>query len=578
MSRGTRVLTEIGGPGGFVVRADVSVGRCHLGTAVGYLLPILLVASIASVVPQNAALASTEVQGTILDDQTGRPIPARVHIQSAEGRWHLVDSVGGNAVHYERNRQNIPQSPEVHTTLSPHPFVAHLAPGEYHFRVERGKEYLPSQKTVQVSDQPVQLTFRLKRWINMSQRGWYSGDTHVHRKIEELPNVMLAEDLNVALPLTYWVTQSHVTPGQGDKSIHGAKVEELITVDPTHVIYPLNTEYEIFSVGSRRHTLGAVFALNHQRAFPMGVPPVAPLARMARAEGALLDLDKHSWPWSLMIVPVMEVDLFELANNHLWQTRFGFSQWTIDTVPDYMNIQRDNKGGITEWGWIDFGFKTYYALLNCGFRMRVSAGTASGVHPVQLGFGRVYVHLPEGFGYERWIRGLDAGNSFVSTGPMLEATFNGSDPGRTFSSDTTEGFQLRVQSTASSRRPLSRIEIIVNGEVLRRLEPDNRPASAGGYESTTDEVIKGKESFWVAVRCFENHPSGRVRFAHTNPVFVDLAGEAVRPRKEEVEYFIRRMEEEIERNREILATEELAEYRQALAVYQELARRARASD
>ena len=60
-----------------------------------------------------------------------------------------------------------------------------------------------------------------------------------------------------------------------------------------------------------------------------------------------------------------------------------------------MKVERDARG-FTERGWIEFGFQNYYALLDCGFRIRPTAGTASGVHPVPLGFGRVYVHLDPG--------------------------------------------------------------------------------------------------------------------------------------------------------------------------------------
>ena len=63
-----------------------------------------------------------------------------------------------------------------------------------------------------------------------------------------------------------------------------------------------------------------------------------------------------------------------------------------------------------------------YALLNCGFRLRPTAGTASGVHPVPLGFGRVYVHLPDGFDYAAWMKGLGAGRSFVTAAPRPKAT------------------------------------------------------------------------------------------------------------------------------------------------------------
>src|SRR4030095_8612816 len=98
---------------------------------------------------------------------------------------------------------------------------------------------------------------------------------------------------------------------------------------------------------------------------------------------------------------------------------------------DFVGQPGDGWSG-TEREWSEVGCSNYYALLNCGFRLRPTAGTANGVHPVPLGFGRVYVHLPDGFGYEAWKRGLDAGRSFVTTGPMLFARVNDRDPGEVF--------------------------------------------------------------------------------------------------------------------------------------------------
>jgi hypothetical protein len=274
-----------------------------------------------------------------------------------------------------------------------------------------------------------------------------------------------------------------------------------------------------------------------------------------------------------MIVPMMDVDLFELANNHLWQTEFGFKRWTFPMAPDYMKLERDDDG-FTEFGWTDFGFQSYYALLNCGFRLRITAGTASGVHPVQLGFGRVYVHLPAGFSYAAWIEGLDAGRSFVSTGPMLEVAFNGQDPGHRFAVDTDSGDQLAIVGSANSRRPLDRIEVIRNGQIVKSLVPANVKSPVGRYQSDFDETFATDNSAWYAVRCFEKHPRGRVRFAHTNPVHIDISDKPVRPRQEEVNYLIGRMEEEIERNRDILDATSLAEYEAALRVYEEIAKTA----
>src|SRR5262245_56617889 len=96
-----------------------------------------------------------------------------------------------------------------------------------------------------------------------------------------------------------------------------------------------------------------------------------------------------------------------------------------------MQVERDEQGW-TERGWIDFGFRNYYALLNCGFRLRPTAGTASGVHPVPLGFGRVYVRLDGPLEARAWLRRLNAGRSFVTIGPMLLVTLDVHDPGHRF--------------------------------------------------------------------------------------------------------------------------------------------------
>ena len=38
----------------------------------------------------------------------------------------------------------------------------------------------------------VDIRLPLRRWINMADLGWFSGETHVHRTLDELPTAMLA--------------------------------------------------------------------------------------------------------------------------------------------------------------------------------------------------------------------------------------------------------------------------------------------------------------------------------------------------------------------------------------------------
>ena len=84
--------------------------------------------------------------------------------------------------------------------------------------VERGKEYLPLKTKLAVDESHAQWQLRPTRWIDMAARGWYSGDLHCHRPPEELANLMIAEDLNVCFPLTYWTTIAELPPDRGDKS------------------------------------------------------------------------------------------------------------------------------------------------------------------------------------------------------------------------------------------------------------------------------------------------------------------------------------------------------------------------
>ena len=496
------------------------------------------------------------VRFQVVDAATNDLLPARVYIQGESGAWHFPKSDGGTAVEYRKQRADN-RSVEMHTTVSAHPVSVNLPPGKYAFTIERGKEYHAEMREVTIASQPLELKFALRRWIDMAKLGWYSGDTHVHRALDDLPNLLLAEDLNVALPFLDWTREAFVSPQAARKEPFQDAAPQAVYVDPTHVYYPRNTEYELFSVNKKSHTLGAFFALNHRTVFDVGAPPVRPIAERIHREGGLIELDKHNWPWSMMLMPIMQPDLYELANNHVWRTEFGFPGWGEPAAP-YMRAERDAKG-FTEWGWLDYGFQNYYALLNCGFRLRPTAGTASGVHPVPLGFGRVYVHCGESFSYETWLSGLNAGRSFVTIGPMLFAKVEGD----------------HVQGSATSAMPLDRLEIIVNGQIVRTLKPTSRKTSLDAYECEFDERIAIDGSSWIAVRCFENRPDKRIRFAHSAPVHIDVAGKPLAPRKAEIEFLIQRVKDQLVRNEGVLPKEALDEYREALAAYEEIAKRAR---
>jgi hypothetical protein len=339
-----------------------------------------------------------------------------------------------------------------------------------------------------------------------------------------------------------------------------------VAVDATHVWYPRNTEYEIFEVGKRKHTLGAFLILNHRTPFNALCPPFEKVAEQVREQGAVIDLEKHNWEWAAVAAATLPVELFELANNHNWRIGFGVKNWGAPAAP-WMNL----KGPLTidnEQDWLEYGWQCYYGLLNCGLAIKPTAGSASGAHPVPLGYSRVYVHLPQGFSYENWLAGLRAGRSFVTTGPMLLATVNDRGPGESFKSNGAN-LAMRVRGEVRSAQPMDQIELVWNGDVVRRIAPINERID-GAVMTRFDVTLSADGSGWLAARSLgTSRGNAGIPFAHTAPWHVEVAGRPHAPRRREVEYFLGRVEDEIDRNRSVLTPEQLAPYLQARDFWRE---------
>jgi hypothetical protein len=158
---------------------------------------------------------------------------------------------------------------------------------------------------------------------------------------------------------------------------------------------------------------------------------------------------------------------------------------------------------------------------------------------------------------------------------MLMVEVDNQPPGSTIRRQAAEKRLFRVSGSAVGGRPLRPLEIVVNGRVVQRVAADNRPTKTGGYESRLSADVELSGSGWIAVRAFEDRSDRRIRFAHSSPVHVEVPGQPLRPRRDEAEFLVRRMKEELARNQGVLPPESLREYRRALAAYQEIAQRAR---
>jgi hypothetical protein len=212
----------------------------------------------------------------------------------------------------------------------------------------------------------------------------------------------------------------------------------------------------------------------------------------------------------------------------------------------------------------------WYRLLNCGFRVAVSAGTDAFTNVADhylAGGNRVYVLSGERFDYAAWLDGFRRGRSFASNGPILRFTVNGKLPGEEIRGNGPVQVVLRGQVT--SQVPVDAVEVMVNGKAVRRFAP-GQPFAA---------TLPVPESSWIALRALG--PRHRLvvndtqAWAHTSPVYVTIGGRPVRLRddvrfyREWVEKLIARTETSGRFKNPEQKNEVLALFRQALEWYRQ---------
>jgi len=448
---------------------------------------ITLVIVVAGAAPRQTARLHVDAR----DRATGAPVPARFYLTDAAGAAHTPPGV----IAYERRGER--------HFVADGGFDASLPPGRYEIVAERGPEYLPASATVNLQATSTRReTLRVPRWVDMNARGWYSGDLHNHRTIDEVPALLRAEDLNVAPTLTDWIWEDKArsTPPQTSDAIR--------RVDERHMYSVLDKEVERLEQGP-----GAVNLLGLRSTIPFEGyrlhPPDAIYCERARAQGGYIDAEKIVWRDGAALVALGLIDFVGIVHNH-------FNRQDVE-------LETDRWGMIPKWkpefhtvaGMPLWSMEVYYHLLNCGFRLPVSAGSASGVKAAPLGYNRVYVNVDGPFSYDNWFRSLKAGRSFATNGPMLFLSVEGLQPGSTVRSEKGPT-RVSIRAQAISPRPLDRIELVADGRVIHAA---GKPDAGGLWLAHTTHRFD--RNGWIVARAFE--PAGRtIRFAHTSPVYVDV--------------------------------------------------------
>ena len=169
----------------------------------------------------------------------------------------------------------------------------------------------------------------------------------------------------------------------------------------------------------------------------------------------------------------------------------------------------------------------YYRLLNCGFRLGVSGGSAIGVMPAPTGFNRVYAKVDGEFRPDKLWTAIKAGRSFATSGPMLWLEAEDAEIGDTLKlqpSDTKPSIQVKTRIRAI--QPVESLEIVLDGHVI--LAKDLRGETKSPIDSELAAAVSIEKSGWIAARGLYRGPDGLLRQAHTSPIYIQIDDQAVR--------------------------------------------------
>ena len=423
------------------------------------------------------------VEITIVDKATGQPVACRLHVKDAAGKPQRAARLPFWHDHF----------------VCPGNVSLDLSTGQYTYECERGPEYTLRKGAFTVTDkQPASLHIELERLANLADEGWWSGELHVHRSLDDIKLLMTAEDLHVAPVITWW-NRSNLW------SQRKLPADLLVRFD--------SNRYSHVMAGEDEREGGALLYFHLPKPLTMTEAnreypsPLQFVAEARKQKGVWIDIEKPFW-WDVPTwVASGQVDSIGLANNHMCRSQMSETEaWGKPRLVERLPAPLGNGYWSQE---------IYYHLLNCGLRLPPSAGSASGVLPNPVGYNRVYVHVEKRFDHDQWWEGLRAGRSFVTNGPLLRVEAEDKLPGHVFTAAEGKEVTVEVKACLTTRDPIRTLEIIQDGQV-------ERAVPVGTWRKTgTLGAVTFKKSGWFLVRVIADNPK-TFRFASTAPFYVEV--------------------------------------------------------
>jgi hypothetical protein len=462
-----------------------------------------------------------------------------------------------------------------------------LPTGEYQVQYGRGPEYLTGNRTIQVGTKPQQVEFQLKRWIDPSKMGWWSGDHHIHAAgcahyVKPTEGVLAAdmfrhcegEDLKVGANLTWGPCFDY------QKQFFTGKVDPVSR-------YPYLLRYDVEVSGFGSHQSGHLVLLRLQeQIYPGGDSdkhwPTLCLNthRWAKKQGAVTGPAHSGWG--------LEVDSDQLPNYIVPPfSGIGANEYIVDVTHEIPGPNGKLMPAVDFLSLVDTPYvwelNMWYQTLNVGFRTRASGETDFPcIYGERVGLGRSYVKLDGELDYDRWCEGIRQGRNYVGDGKSHIVNFrvndvamgeNGSElklskaatvrVTATVAALLNEKPDHQLQKRRYDQKPYwdlekarisdSRevaLELVVNGYAVEK-----KTILADGTQREVEFETKVERSSWLALRIL---PS-----SHTNPIFVLVDGKPIRASHRSAEWCLKGVDQCWSQKKRFIKSDEMQDAERA---------------
>lgn len=468
------------------------------------------------------ALAQPQRTGTLkvrVTDESGRSLPARVHLRDSAGRWLLPPGHSTRQRAVYRGTQPI-AGDWFYVDGS---FSIDVPSGEAQIDIAHGPAYTTAHDSIFIeAGQIVEKTYVLRRLVDLPALGWDSGDEHLHQTPDAA--VTLAEDLNVvAVPVC-----------DNPRLQYRADQKVTLLPDATHLLV---TQMPAVEWDCFLWNLPKPLALRlGDDDWPDGDGTTAAEQKDPKLRGGGYTLRTPFLVRSPFVIEQAHAaGATTVAYMHDPPRLWYYPLYVANGWIDVYGVLENGYCGIANrteaefWRGYDANFGIWYRFLNCGYRLPASAGTDNigmGVG-VWKGYNRVYVKVEGAFTLGKWVAALKQGRSFVTNRPLLFVTVDRHEPGSQLAVRSEQDARLKVDIRVVSATPVSRIDVLHNGRVLRQIDLD-----AAATDIRRSEDVTVSKSGWLAVRCLGRGQNANLgpafALAHTSPFYVIVDGQPIR--------------------------------------------------